>query len=183
MGAAASAMSGSAARLGALALLLGAASCGGASADFYVHDTGVLVETDAPFAHQPEFAARLESTLAVALSYWGGDWRNLAGSTITFSGEAHVACSGSDRSLGCYDGDIRVSTTDPGVGTVRCVEQTVLVHEVGHAVLGDRMHQDPRWMQLEPVRDALAGRIGYTADGEVECSIAVSVWRHPLGRP
>jgi hypothetical protein len=46
-------------------------------------------------------------------------------------------------------------------------------------VIGDHLHEDPRWMQLEPVRDALSGRIGYRESGPVECDIALSVWRHP----
>jgi hypothetical protein len=56
------------------------------------------------------------------------------------------------------------------------------VHEVGHAVLGDALHDDPRWMELEPVAERLAGRRGYARHGERECVIWVSVWRHPHGR-
>jgi hypothetical protein len=167
----------------ALLATLAVASCGATKVDFYVRDTSVLVETDAPFARTPEFPARLESTIEAALAYWGGDWKVLEGRTITLSGEAYVSCGGDSRALGCYDGNIRVTTVDPGIGTFHCVEQTVLVHEIGHAVIGDRYHQDPRWMELDPVREALQGRVGYTADGEVDCAIFVSVWRHPLGAP
>lgn len=163
----------------ALAVALAAAACGGRVADFYVHDAGVLVETDAPFAHRPELPSRLESTVDAALAYWGGDWGALAGRTITLSGAPRVQCDGSDAALGCFDGDVRVTTSDPGTGTFRCVEQTVLVHEIGHAVIGDPLHEDPRWMDLEPLRSRLAGRVGYTAAGETDCAIAVSVWRHP----
>ncbi len=74
-----------------------------------------------------------------------------------------------------------MTTADPSFGGFRCVEETVLVHEIGHAVLGDPMHEDPRWMDLEPVAEALGGRVGYTADGVADCTIFVSVWRHPLG--
>lgn len=177
-------MAGNAPRRLAVLVALATASCGGAGPDFYVHGTGVHVESDAPFARQIDLPARLESTLAAALAYWGGDWDALRGSEITLSGRAHVSCDGADRALGCSDGGgIRVTTSDPGIGPFRCVEQTVLVHEVGHAVIGDRNHEDPRWMQLEPVEDALRGRVGYTAEGEVDCPIFVSVWRHPLGAP
>lgn len=169
-------------RLAALIAALAAAACG-RPADFYLHGAGVIVETDAPFARQPDLPARLESTVSAALEYWGGGWDALDGRTITLSRGAYVACAGSERALGCYDGDVVVSTSDPGAGTHRCVEQTVLVHEIGHAVVGDRLHEDPRWAQFDPVRDALAGRTGYAEDGEVDCAIAVSVWRHPLGRP
>ena len=163
-------------------LLALSVSCGRDRApDFWVNGAGVIVATDAPFAHAPGFPARLEDVASVALRYWGGDWSALAGRTITFSSGTTVACDGADRAEGCYDGDVRVSDTDPGVGEVSCVEQTVLVHEIGHAVLGDPLHQDPRWMELEPVAEALAGRVGYARDGEVDCVVAVSVWQHPLG--
>ncbi len=158
-----------------------AASCDGRQADFYVRDTAVVVNTSAAFASRPEFPARIESTVAVALAYWGGNWKDLRGTTITLSGEPYVSCRGNPRALGCYDGDIRITTADPSFGTFRCVEQTVLVHEIGHAVIGDPLHEDPRWMDLEPVADALSGRVGYTGDGEADCTIFVSVWRHPLG--
>jgi hypothetical protein len=164
-----------------LAAALAAVSCGGRAPDFYVQDTGVFVESAAPFARRPELAARVESTVGAALAYWGGDWSALAGRTITLSSDPYVTCNGSASALGCYDGDLRITTSDPGIGTFRCVEQTVLVHEIGHAVLGDALHADPRWMQLDPVAAALAGRVGWTAEGETDCPISVSVWRHPLG--
>jgi hypothetical protein len=50
-------------------------------------------------------------------------------------------------------------------------------------VLGDPLHEDPRWTQFEAVGEALSGRIGYDAHGEIDCPIAVSVWRHARGRP
>jgi hypothetical protein len=164
-------------------LALVAAGCGAREPDFFVHGTGVVVETQAPFASRPEFPERIESTVSAALAYWGGEWKDLRFRTITLSGEPYVTCRGNERALGCYDGDVRITTSDPAIGTFRCVEQTVLVHEIGHVVIGDQRHEDPRWMQLEPVADTLAGRVGYTLDGEVDCAIYVSVWRHPLGSP
>jgi hypothetical protein len=149
--------------------------------DFFVQGTGILVDTAAPFAHQGDFPGRVESTVGAALSYWGGDWSQLEGRTITLSGERSVPC-GEGQSLGCFDGDIRLTTVDPGVGTFRCVEQTSLVHEVGHAVLGDPMHDDPRWMELDSVALSLGGRPGYGEGSTGDCLIWVSVWRHPHGR-
>ncbi len=160
-----------------------AVSCAGRDADFYVHETGVRIETAVPFAERPDLSWRVETTVGSALAYWGGDWSALAGRSITLSGAPYVSCGGNDHALGCYDGDIRFTTNDPGIGTFDCVEQTVLVHEIGHAVIGDPLHEDPRWMQLEPVQAALSGRVGYTAQGEADCPIFVNVWRHPLGTP
>ncbi len=160
-----------------------AAGCGGQAPDFYVRETGVVVESPAPFASRPDFPARIESTLSAALAYWGGDWRDLIGRTITLSGSPYVECGGSARALGCFDGNVRITTSDPALGTLRCVEQTVLVHEIGHAVIGDPQHRDPRWMQFDAVQQELAGRVGYTAAGEADCTIYVSMWRHLLGTP
>jgi hypothetical protein len=168
--------------VGAVAVALSIAGCA-PSAGFHVGEALVVVESDAPFVRHPGFPERVEEVLSLSLEYWDGDWSHLAGRTITFSTGPYVYCGGAHRASGCFDGNIRVSTWDPGTGTVDCVEQTVLAHEIGHAVHGDRLHSDPRWMEFETLRDRLVGRVGYSAEGEVECEIAVSVWRHPRGRP
>jgi hypothetical protein len=157
-------------------------ACGEEPPGFDVRGARVVVETGAPFAHHPDFPGRMESTLDVALRYWGGAWANLAGRSITLVDAQYVSC-GEASALGCYDGDIRFTTRDPSIGTFDCVEQTILVHEVGHAVIGDRQHQDPRWMEFDPVHAALSGRTGYGAAGEVDCVLFASVWRHVLGAP
>lgn len=159
-----------------------AASACGEPAGFPLHGARVVVESDVPFAHQADFPARIESTAEAALGYWGGTWRNLDGVTIDLTSAQYVACGGRSA-LACWDGDIRMSTSDPGAGPFACVEQTLLVHEIGHAVLGDPSHLDPRWMQFDAVQAALAGRTGYAGTGQVDCVLYPSVWRHPLGSP
>jgi hypothetical protein len=169
--------------LGAVMALAVLAGCGAEAdaPDFVVRNTGVRVRTDALFARSLDFPTRVESTATAALEYWGGDWSALDGRLITFDGAAHVACGTLGNSVGCFDGNLRISTQDAGQ-QVRCVEETVLVHEIGHAVIGDADHTDPRWMDFTPVLEALRGRPGYVADGEVPCDLAVSVWRHPAPR-
>lgn len=166
-----------------VAVPLALAACGGAgpTSDFHVQGVAIRIQTDAPFAHHPDLPQRIESTIGAALRYWGGSWDSLRGATVTFDGAAHVTCDGSDGAIGCYDGDIRLSTQDAG-RTVRCVEQTALVHEVGHAAIGDRDHADPRWMDFAALEGDLAGRQGYTAEGAGDCPIFPSVWRHPPRR-
>jgi hypothetical protein len=127
--------------------LLTVSACGGVEPGFQVRDTAVMVRTEAAFTRSPDFPARVESTIAAALAYWNGDWSDLAGSTIVFDGAPLVECPGLGPSTGCFDGDIRLSTLDAGE-TLACVEATVLVHEVGHAVIGDPGHTDPRWMDF-----------------------------------
>jgi hypothetical protein len=158
-----------------LALL---AACGGSTHDFVVNGAAVVVRSDAAFTRSADFPPRVESTLSAALAYWGGTWSALRGATIAFEGDPHVRCGDRAGAIGCYDGDIRVSTLDAG-SPFQCVEQTVLVHEVGHAVIGDPSHTDPRWMDFAPVLAALAGRPGYDGVGEVPCRLYASVWQHP----
>ncbi|MFL5581150.1 MAG: hypothetical protein ACJ8AO_12310 [Gemmatimonadaceae bacterium] len=168
--------------LGALGALTACTTRSGPVPDLEVHGVGVVIRTDAPFARHPDLATRVETTLAAALEFWGGEWRALEGSTLTLDGAPAVACGGG-TALGCWDGDLRITTQDPSAGTFACVEETVLVHEVGHAVLGDPLHEDPRWMDLGALAAALADRVGHTEDGDVPCEIHVSVWQHLLGRP
>jgi hypothetical protein len=158
--------------------VLALAACGGVQPDFRVRDTGVVVRSDAAFTRSVDFPARVESTVDAALGYWGGSWSNLAGTTIVFDGNAHVACGNLGPSTGCYDGDIRVSTLDAGE-SITCVEATVLVHEVGHAVIGDADHTDPRWMDFASLAGALDGRAGYASTGPAACDPVANVWRHP----
>ncbi len=166
-----------------LLALLALAACSGASPDFYVHGTGVIVDSAAAFTKSPDFPARIESTVDAALKYWGGSWKSLEGLTIRLEGAQYVHCGDSADAIGCTDGNIRVSTRDPSLGTWHCVEETVLVHEVGHAVIGDPNHTDPRWMDFVPVLQQLDGRTGYVDGGEVECQLFLSVWRHVLSSP
>lgn len=164
-------------------LILAGAACGrpASEPDLQVRDIGVVLETTAPFAQRSDFQARLETTIQAALDYWGGDWSDLSGKTLTLSDDSYVTCGGNASSLGCYDGNLRLTTKDPALGTFSCVEATVLVHEIGHAVIGDENHEDPRWMEMDTLDTALSGRVGYTAAGEVDCKIYLSVWRHPIG--
>lgn len=149
--------------------------------DFFVRGTGVIVESDAPFVARADLPGRIEQTVGAALAYWGGSWDHLEGVTISLLDSQYVPC-GTPGAIGCFDGDVRVSTRDPSLGTWHCVEQTVLVHEIGHAVIGDPDHLDPRWMDFESVAEQLGGRTGYAAQGEVDCSLYPSVWRHLHGR-
>ncbi len=156
-------------------------ACGGAPAgpDFAVRGAGVVVSSTAAFTRRSDFPARVEKTVEAALRYWGGTWAGLEGTTITFDGRRNVACEGNPNAIGCYQArHIRVSTSDVGLA-FRCVEETVLVHEIGHAVIGDPDHRDPRWMDFGPVARELEGSPGYEGDAAGGCHIVVNVWRHP----
>mgnify|MGYP005812403927 CR=1 FL=1 len=159
--------------------LVAAACSGGDAPEFHVRNTAVVIRSSAAFTRQNDLPTRIESTIEAALSYWGGTWQQLDGKTVVLDGSAHVTCGGVDNAIGCYDGDaVHVSTQDAGTA-LRCVEETVLVHEVGHAIIGDPGHADPRWMDFSSITRDLEGRTGYGDGGEETCPIYVSIWRHP----
>ncbi len=165
-----------------VAIALAAAGCTAeAPPAFTVRDTTVVVRSGAAFTRTADFPERVESTIDAALRYWGGEWGRLAGKIVVFDADRHVACGADEVAVGCYDGDIRVSTEDAGV-TLGCVEQTVLVHEVGHAVVGDPAHLDARWMDFTSLARDLEGRTGYGAAGEASCPISLAMWRQPPRR-
>ena len=158
--------------------------CGPRKPDFTVRGVGMVLNTSAPFAHSADFPGRIDSTIDAALRFWSGSWDDIDGATIFLEDNPYVACNNSTTALGCFEpGAIHITTRDPGLGTWRCVEQTVLVHEIGHAVVGDVNHDDPRWMDFVPVLEVLNGRSGYTDGGETSCPIYVNVWRHNLHSP
>ena len=160
-------------------------ACESSKPDFDLHGVAVVLNTSARFAHSADFPARLESTIATALHFWNRSWDDLDGTTIVLEDSQYVSCRGvSSNALGCFDsGTIHITTRDPSLGTWHCIEETVLVHEIGHAVIGDANHDDARWMDFAPVLGALDGRAGYTEEGEASCPLYVSVWRHPLHSP
>jgi hypothetical protein len=170
-------------RLDLALVLAGLLAACGSRPDFELHGVPVVVASQTSFATQPDLPGRLGSTVEAALGYWGGSWSDLRQVTITLEDGRYVQCLGHASATGCFDGrDLRVSTQDLGT-PFACVEQTVLVHEVGHAVIGDPDHLDPRWMDFEPVAASLEGRTGYAPGGEVPCPLFVSVWRHPPAAP
>ncbi len=64
-------------------------ACGGQAApdgqDARVQGVRVVLESDAPFAKSADFPTRLDSTIEAALSYWGGTWADLDGTTLTLT--------------------------------------------------------------------------------------------------
>jgi len=164
----------------AAALLVGCGAEGGGPQK--AQGLHVVNESTAAFTMAPDFQTRIDNTVDAALQYWGGSWSDVDGLAVTLVDEQYVDCRGTNA-LGCYDGNIRLTTRDPGIGTFACIEETVLVHEIGHLVIGDPDHTDPRWMQMDALAAELSGRTGYTQDGEVPCPTYLSVWRHPLNSP
>lgn len=84
--------------------------------------------------------ARLKRVVEVASQKWGVPILLYAGYTVSFT-LTPVAC-GIERSVaGCtFLKDIEVWAQVPD-----CLEASSLLHELGHASIGDPLHLDPRW--------------------------------------
>jgi hypothetical protein len=128
------------------------------------------------WTHARDFSARLLLDLDVSARYWGGSIRDLAGWTVVLRGGFQVACLGASSVGGVGFWGCAHQTgswIDLAAGETVSVEQTALIHEVGHAVLfsrrgdGDDCHTDPRWQDFGPVAAELR------ADG---VSPVMTVW-------
>ena len=151
--------------------------------DFAVRDVAVVVRSEEPFTRATDFPARVESTLEAALDYWGGAWSDLAGRSITFEGkpDRHLRRTTPERSAATT----ATSGSPPAIPAFpfSCVEQTVLVHEVGHAVIGDAAPRGPALDGLRS-RDGEAGRAAAATPATAESRLQAlpSVWQHPPDR-
>jgi hypothetical protein len=95
----------------------------------------------------PDAEERLRRLAVAAARYWGGSEQSLGGWALVVV-DGMVSCSGRPA-VGCVDPRDRgivVSATDNIASpSVVCAEATSVAHEVGHAVIGDTGHVDPRW--------------------------------------
>lgn len=113
----------------------------------------VRVESTAPWAGSPSLRGDIATIVAASLRYWRG--MNLDGWTIEITdGPVDCPFAHEGQANGCSIGAERrilVSTmayVDTGSGEpiqAKCPEQTVLIHEIGHAIISDIRHTDPRW--------------------------------------
>ena len=147
---------------------------------------GVHVELDAAaastgFASAPDFPARLERMMRIGARYWSGSddlapWRTW---DLRFEGTAFNCGSLEGRALGCTDQAnhvMAVSTKDPSSylykWPVPCVEVTEVIHEMGHALIGDGDHRDRRWRRF----DALYHDVLFDDEGLVDKSCQYHGW-------
>ncbi len=104
-------------------------------------------ESAPAWVNDPDLAARTTRAAAVMARVWGGDPSALDGWTVTFvdrfierNGRSIVVGNSRRRPI------VGGGKIDIWTGTSRvCVEATNLAHEVGHVVIHDGGHRDPRW--------------------------------------
>ena len=95
----------------------------------------------------PQLTERTSAAADAAARIWGGSAEDLDGWTVRLVGARVESCGGHHLGgCGCAE------SASLGGGTVRvfpefapCIEGTILAHEVGHVIIGDDGHTDPRW--------------------------------------
>jgi hypothetical protein len=114
----------------------------------------------------PDLRERTLAAADVAAIAWGGNLTSTDDTTVAFSTDHYLSCAGS-LALGCntasYDllelreaHRIEISVWSRPTDLVTqaqvllpCVEASILAHEIGHSVIGDDDHRDPRWCDRE----------------------------------
>ena len=132
-------------RLGTAAAALVLVSCRGPLA------VGASLEKpgrDPGWVTDPALSTRATAAAGVMARVWGGDPSLLDGWTITFM-DRYIAKHGraivvgkATRSRAFGGGKVEIWT---GTSPI-CLEATNLAHEVGHIVIRDHDHRDPRWL-------------------------------------
>lgn len=126
--------------------VLGVVGCGEVCPNSYdgrrigeIAGASILVSPDDP-PSEVGLLEEADAALRDALVYWGGDANALRGWDVIFHGSSLATCDG-QRVQGCCDHCARTIVVMQG-GECRSY---FLRHEVGHVIIGDSNHQDPRW--------------------------------------
>ena len=124
---------------------------------------GACVEFDHPPADLEAAKARVDRLLELELPFW--DLHALSGWRIQYRDTSEYVCYLATRNAGCTDYiqktlSVRVPD-DSG-----CFEAAELLHELGHYKLGDPMHANPRWRDVDA---AFAGMVWDRPDAPAAC--------------
>jgi hypothetical protein len=123
-----------------------------------------------------DVAERTTSAADAAARAWGGSRDSLDGWIVRYVGGDFIDCDGT-RADGCSSAGAL-----GGGGTMRllasasptCLEATSLAHEVGHAVIGDHDHRDPRWRDSQFWRRMRLVILETLTDRDAACVYAVA---------
>ena len=128
----------------ALALVLAAAGCGGPP------QLSVRIESIQPWALRADAESRILGVAGRAARFWGAGVEQLDGWLVVVM-DGVVPC-GDSVQVGCTDfWPLQKMTVSALAGEgwhPSCAEQTLLAHEVGHAILWTAGHDDARWSLL-----------------------------------
>ena len=130
----------------ALALVLAAAGCGGPP------QLSVRIESIQPWALRADAESRILGVADRAARFWGAAGLDDLNGYVVLVRDPPLDAYCLARVGGCTWIERRrivISATEPVLGMrVKCAENTVLPHELGHAILRTWDHDDPRWALL-----------------------------------
>jgi hypothetical protein len=114
-----------------------------------LYGLNVEVRSELAWANEPELRARLHDLLEASCDHMGLDPSLLYGMTLRIE-DGTIECGSISNARGCTwrsDGVIAVSTLAwiSSQGSVHCVEDTPIPHELLHVKIGDARHEDERW--------------------------------------
>jgi hypothetical protein len=141
-------------------------ACGNAP----THGTSVnYVGPDLPeWFTAPDLFDRTEDTASVAAQVWGGSVSAAYGWAITY--HYNLADCSAGASAGCTNQtDKTINLTVYGAS---CAEASELAHEMGHIVIGDGAHTDPRW-KLPIFWKEMGDALKAVTPGDVACAASI----------
>lgn len=131
-------------------VLVAAAGCGGDPGAFpLVFD----LRSQTAWVQRADAQQRLFATADRAARFWGATGNQDMAGWLVIVQDGTIECGGG-VDLGCTYfsswpwGRIVLSAAAGEAWLTRCAEQTLLAHEVGHAILDTPSHEDPRWSLL-----------------------------------
>ena len=134
----------------ALLLLTACGGGGSSSAPVAVTVDGQVAPYAPAYLSSPNLPSRVKAVLTGAAAVWNAPVAALDGYLVVLE-QTPFDCGKTgleaDEITGCTWEDKRVIQV-LALGAA-CPEATVIAHEVGHAVLGDNDHHDPRWRDPE----------------------------------
>jgi hypothetical protein len=164
----------------AIAATLCLGACDPWRCDFHARGACVEFEDDPPDLAVAE--QRVNALLDRELPFWG--LSSLSGWRIQYRSDAEYACYLAAHNDGCTDYIEKTLSVRIPPGSNGCFEAAELLHELGHYELGDPMHSNDRWKQVEA---QFAPMVWNRPDAPPECvdryrGIERGMWRVRIDR-
>jgi hypothetical protein len=145
-----------------VAVAVALAGCDPWRCDFESHGACIEFETDPPDVAAAQ--ARVDRVLALEMPFW--NLHDLSGWRIQFRNGGEYVCYLSTRNDGCTDYLEKTMSVRVPPDSNGCFEAAELLHELGHYTLGDPMHANDRWRDVE---GEFAPVVWDRADADVAC--------------
>jgi hypothetical protein len=168
----------------AIVLTLLALSCGRGPPLTVQNDAAA--DPSAPaWARGSSTPARVVADAVVAARAWRGASGDLDGWTIRLTDMPIMSCGGQTIGAWGYLGCTEYGTITLRLDNSACIEATNLAHEVGHVVIDDPGHADPRWHDpafWDQIRTALLASVP-ADDADCATTLASPEWFYDRNQP